>query len=472
MNPTTPGLDDVQGNILKGHGRKYSALLLFRFARRSEFAAENRRLLRDAATGVHEDLAITSAARQQLHSDAHRLNLAAEEAFRSLGLSTHGLAACGYTAKNLGITGQLDSDQFWQGASQELLGDPKPWEEAFAMEPDGVFMLAHAKKDGCTAMVTAVTALLQNEYGVGTVKVERGFRWTPLKDQGDDATYEHFGFADGFARTMMVAASASPLKQLVDPSMGFVKNNVPPFEIPLGQVMIEDEGPFRGGSFLVVNKLEQNVRAFLEAETYLEEHQPQPPATRLFRRAAALFIGRERDGTPLVRGKKRRTDIFHFGGDPGATRCPFSAHIRKMNPRQNKFKDHPHEQAERTIQKSAQFVRRGVLYGDEQQVRLDWPSPAEAPQEKVGLLFMGYMARTGAQFLKMYFNWGPESQFPQRDSGPDALLGGGGKLWAWPQHKELTDPANPLTLGQFITSKGAGFFIVPPLKWLRNPPSP
>ena len=82
------------------------------------------------------------------------------------------------------------------------------------------------------------------------------------------------------------------------------------------------------------------------------------------------------------------------------------------------------------------------------------------------MLFMGYMALVGAQFLKMLVTWGPDPDFPQGGSRADALFGGGGKPWEWPQRPKLAKP-EPIALGHFVKSKGAAFFVVPPLRWLK-----
>jgi hypothetical protein len=137
-----------------------------------------------------------------------------------------------------------------------------------------------------------------------------------------------------------------------------------------------------------------------------------------------------------------------------------------MNPRQYAFEEHPHVHSNKRDIDTAQFVRRGVLYGDPEQSRLRWDNPDEAPTEKVGMLFMGYMTQIGAQFLKMLVNWVPGRDFPQKDSGADPLLGSGG-AWDWSAHPELLD-SKPLPLSRFVTSKGAAFFVVPPLCWLKT----
>ena len=90
------------------------------------------------------------------------------------------------------------------------------------------------------------------------------------------------------------------------------------------------------GSYLVFRKLEQNVRGFqdqldeLAKALQLQGHDRQ--------RAEALVMGRFRDGTPVVlQATPGQHDPvpnnFDFADDALGLKCPFQAHIRRMNPR-------------------------------------------------------------------------------------------------------------------------------------------
>ena len=54
---------------------------------------------------------------------------------------------------------------------------------------------------------------------------------------------------------------------------------------------------------------------------------------------AAAFVGRARDGTPLVQHTDQ--NAFRYGGDPEGLRCPFGAHIRRANPRNEDYARRP-----------------------------------------------------------------------------------------------------------------------------------
>jgi deferrochelatase/peroxidase EfeB len=475
--PTSIGPIDIQGNILKGHGRRYSCLVFFRFG---PDPAKGKQLVHDAANQVG-DLGITPAELQQKQANRLRALLAKatlivpaelvaakSEPFRSLALSAAGLKALEHSKETLEVRGQPASDQFWDGTERygaEALGDREPWSEAFTPEPHGVFLVAHADKQTCLGLAQKCKNLVEGpDYGGKVSGIEEGFRWTP---HGGDTAYEPFGFADGFARTQFTVKKTSRLRHLIEGTdLGDVRNTTRPFELPIDQVMIGDAGGFLGASFLVVRKIEQNVRAFYRAEAALKEKLELLPAdVRRPKDAAALFIGRERNGAPLTyRGEGRPlAHFFHFGRDKTGSACPFHAHIRKMNPRQIFSRIGGHEMADRRNQKQAQFVRRGMVFGDEQALRPDWRhDPEGAPPGGCGLLFLGYMSAVGGQFLQMLQAWAGADDFPKIPAGADPLVVSA-ENWRWPQYEGVEVP----TPDAFVTGRGVSYFVVLTLPVLR-----
>src|SRR5205807_52845 len=96
--------------------------------------------------------------------------------------------------------------------------------------------------------------------------------------------------------------------------------------------------PLSAGSYFVFRKLEENVRGFNAAEDDLGKALFGDTAKQdLLDRAGAMVIGRFEDGTPLVLSKdglaKTPPNDFNFDGDVDGAKCPFHAHIRKVNPR-------------------------------------------------------------------------------------------------------------------------------------------
>ncbi|WP_438480674.1 Dyp-type peroxidase [Oleiharenicola lentus] len=468
---------DIQGNILKGHGREFTALVIFRFG---GDRAKNRELLVQSAN-PHWEHRITSAFEQEQQADKRRklVGLYDEKSaqfleastlpFRSLGLTAAGLEACGIKGKELANPGEMIGMEFERISAfqskdlKSFLRDPEPWEQAYQSRPHGVWLLANADETLLGHMVDACRRMLTEEYQAEVVGVENGFQWKPHKDGNQkNISYEPFGFADGFATTQIKVQEKPPFYHLVQPSSGSLKpGKARSFEIPIEQVMYAGPGPLVGSSFLVLRKLGQNVRAFLEAERALQPHLP-PELNGI--EAGAFFIGRLRNGAATLYPKLPLADRFDFNKDEAAKGCPFHAHIRKMNPRQNRRDPDVHPMAGRKQQKEAQFVRRGVVFGPLEKLRVDWPSPEAAPTDGVGLLFMGYMTSLGGQFMQMHLAWAPEKEFPVKGGGVDPLFATEqSPQWAWPQHTQCAQ-----SFSRFVTPLGGAFFLVPSLRWLRG----
>ena len=114
-------------------------------------------------------------------------------------------------------------------------------------------------------------------------------------------------------------------------------------------------------------KLEQNVRAFKEREQQFAQALGLPEADA--KRAGALVMGRFEDGTPVVlKATPDRSgpvpNNFTYEDDSHGGKCPFQAHIRKVNPRQEGV---------------PRIVRRGITYGTRDKEPQDNPSLEELP---------------------------------------------------------------------------------------------
>ena len=119
---------------------------------------------------------------------------------------------------------------------------------------------------------------------------------------------------------------------------------------PLSLVLRPDPGvtdPDAFGSYYVFRKLEQDVMGFAVAEHRLADELGLEGSDRA--RAGAMIVGRYRDGTPLVLSETdgfvpAKANDFRYEphltsvgtmapSDPLGVKCPFHAHIRKVNPR-------------------------------------------------------------------------------------------------------------------------------------------
>ena len=127
---------------------------------------------------------------------------------------------------------------------------------------------------------------------------------------------------------------------------------------PLQTALVKDPGVYDDvsyGSFFIFRKLEQFVRGFKKREVEIAEILSlEGEKSEL---AGAMIVGRFEDGTPVTMSDEARKlkppNDFNYAGDPGS-RCPFHAHIRKVNPRGSSG----------TEERSHIMARRGIPFED------------------------------------------------------------------------------------------------------------
>lgn len=466
LNPDTDAaasrlLGKVQANILKGHGRQFTRLLLFRFNRPRD--RTNRAIF--PAARRHSPKLITSA-REQYDGSPRVSGLSGSELY-AVSLTRAGLLACDYSDVTAGDFPPETGTNYFRAKFRR----EEEWESLYrddAGEIHGLWLLAHESDARLAAMERRVETLLRSAATI--VGREDGFRWAdrPAADAAATprpAVREPFGFRDGISDPTLV---------LPGPANG------PWTQARLDRVIIADAeaGPHFGGSFQVFSKLEQNVRAFRALERSLRDTGRLPKGLR---DPGALLIGRERDGTPLAEQGAGGIDDFDFDahrrGPPASdARCPFHAHIRKSNPRTH----HPVVTAmnHQVPLPDAQLVRRSVVYdqppaGRPRQLPA-YASPDYAEGDRitghVGLLFLAYMRDIGGQFVTLRNNWSFSRTFPDPDTGQvDPLLGrwANGERWSWPARRPRVDVALPAAL---VRPRGELYLYAPPIPWLESPP--
>jgi Dyp-type peroxidase family len=441
-------LQNLQANILKGHVRDRLHILLLQFAEGPEGAAEARAflaglvpLMKSAKTALEEVAAFKQHGSQGTP-------------YVGVGLTNAGYG-------RLGLTGAVPSDPVFQRGmrhpdSLTSLKDPDPtqWEAGYQQEIHAVVLVGDADSPPADARLAEVEALLTGSITV--LARETG------KTQHDAAgrAIEHFGYVDGRSLPLFLAEDLEAERDTLDGTS--VWN---PF-LPLGRLLVADPGaPNPGtdfGSYFVLRKLEQNVRAFKAAEEALATALKLDNNDR--ERAGAMLVGRFRDGTPLTLQAEAGADKpvmndFTYASDTGAHKCPFQAHIRKTNPRGSGGFETPDEE------KLHLLARRGQTYGE----RTD----GDEPEGGVGLLFMAFNSELGQQFEFMQRRWANNSGFPQHGAAPqpglDAVIGQGDrppqtwpKAWGNAETQEVPAPV------QAVTMKGGEYFFMPSLPFLRS----
>jgi Dyp-type peroxidase family len=326
-----------------------------------------------------------------------------------------------------------------------------------------------------------------------------------VRRNAQEQSIEHFGYVDGGSQPLFFKRNTPNEKAGKDgpkawdphagPSLVLVKD-------PNGDP--DKTGIPAYGSYLVFRKLEQDVDGFNRAledladALNLKNHERQ--------QAEALVMGRFRDGTPLVLqctpGKADPVpNDFTFINDPQGLKCPFHAHIRKMNPRgerdrvvqsalaatlkrlsvagQEEYDSVQSALGAEYTERCHRIARRSVLYGIHKKEGEE--DPRLTPTPEVGVLFMCYQRDIRRQFEFLQANWSNNENAPAQGTAPDALIGrmsGGQEAIAqqWPRRwNGLRKEHENFSFGSFVTLRGGEYFFAPSISFLRNitvfPPS-
>ncbi len=471
-------LQSLQGNILKGHGRHFTANIFFTLDPKR--AKEARRMLRELA-----NFHLVSAYRQLIDADAFKNAGKKEEGGRGGGAFTHlALSVDGYTAIEKADVAPTDPE-FRRGmkdaGSLRDLADPDvdTWEPEFRATIHGVVIAAHETASETAKLADRIRGLI--EKAGGTVFIQRGATLRNAAGEG----IEHFGYVDGRSQPLMLAEDIEEERKRT----GTNRWN-PAF--PLSLALVPDPGvendPTAFGSYLVFRKLEQRVRAFKTREQTIADTLGLKGAEAR-ELAGALLVGRFEDGTPVTLSDEARgakpANNFDYTGDPGL-RCPFHAHIRKTNPRGSGGTDPDLKKGE-AQERLHLMPRRGIPYEDARREVHPAELPAakdsrefarkvapKLPEKGVGLLFMAYNSDLGRQFKFTQAAWANATDFPVSPKGPhglDPVIGQGPltpneqklpKVW---DGKEMTDGVD---FGGFVHMKGGEYFFSPSLTFLLD----
>jgi Dyp-type peroxidase family len=445
-----PFLDEIQGNILKSHGRHHTANLFIIGDPGKESLVKS--WIHSLVEGPEP--IIRSGAAQI----AGNLNWKTKKKDGGFFASLH-VSAAGYRYL-FGENGadSFTDESFKNGMGQATLNDPPSelWEKGL-QQPHFMLLLADTAEDKVRALVVEMQKSIM--FFTKLASVEKGH--AVFNNMG--AGIEHFGYVDGISQPLFFEDEWDRFKAdnqiAADTDIKFD----PRAESEL--VLIQD--PFINdekalGSYFVFRKLEQNVKGFKQAEQALANQLGLVGEDS--ERAGAMLVGRFEDGSPVevseTDGLPNNAVFNNFDYTSGdASRCPFHSHIRKTNPRS----DLPPGDAA-----AKRMARRGIPFGQ----RNDDPDDGRIdnkPDGGVGLLFMSYQASIIGQFEFIQKMWANNPTFPSFDNGnPDGLdliIGQGGSnypvVWNSPAFR-------PATFGQFVHMKGGEYFFAPSIRFLKE----
>ena len=531
-------LKDIQGNIIKSHGRTYSVYLFIRFE-----LGEDRNKSTDRQKNVKNwignfaDKYAISAIEQQAQTQEYKESIANNKTppnklFINFSLSFKGYEALGLDAEKkfekvrqqkinnseanfrsshsfkLGMLGTLDSPpenqenwehEYLQGNKQDI---------------HALILLADSNPDYLWEETNKIIDSIRSNNDIVIAKYENGLsRKIQINDRLQSV--EPFGFQDGISQPLFLKSDIDEVKDTDkwDPSANLrLVLNIDPF----GNRFDEDTSDaYSFGSFLVYQKLEQDVTAFNNKVSTLArvladrgaDEQPKEETEQFVR---AAIVGRFReDGRPMAeygtlsRPEANEIELNNFNYEPDFSdrsrwRCPFHAHIRKVNPRAinshvydgENYDDSPQNQRNRRI------VRRSASYGVPEEKHTSFLSAStqenlehykalsEKLSEKLGIkldrgkegtLFLCFQSDIKPQFEKLrdYSNskdFGPD---PHGNMGADPISGQKNTAeWpgqTWPRQWGVSDnPVEDFDFSEVVTPRGGEYFFTPSLSFLKS----
>ncbi|MBC1222655.1 Dyp-type peroxidase [Nostoc sp. UCD121] len=490
-------LQDLQGNILKPHGREESVHIFLTFPNPSKELQKTIALRQLIAQLATQD--ITSAKKQLDEADAYRENNVDGGIFVHFSLSSSGYKKLGFPEeiqpKGVNLQNRqeatpqklnIDYAQVFQLGMKRrqyaLLDTPlSAWEPAYQSDIDALIIIA---ADNLTDVKNKESEITDKLRGIATIAtVERGKKiYREFNNQEKKAVVEHFGFTDG------VGDPRFTKQDLEKKEKGDTAKRL--FSAPLNLVLVPDPlgtPNVSFGSFLIFRKLEQNVQGFKKAE--LELSKKLGVSGEL---AGAMAVGRFEDGTPLVlqgNGGSKNLNDFDYSGDPVGLKCPFQAHLRKTNPRLESVGSF----AENNEQELGhRIARRAVTYGGSLS---DFSNLDKLPTGGVGLLFMCYQSDIWEQFEFIQRLWSNNPLFLKSDSpnspnknydrtGLDAVSGQSLLEQSDPVIPEVPQPPEnwlkerdqqtvkaDVKFANFVKLKGGEYFFSPSISSLKNLPN-
>jgi Dyp-type peroxidase family len=458
-------LNDLQGNILKGHGRNYTQNLFFTL--KPDKSNEGKAFIKTLAQSVK------SARQQLIDAQQYRVTKKDGGVFVSIFLSAAGYRALGISEDKI-----PDNVAFRSGmkAQKDKLSDPdiEDWDQAFQEEIHGMILIGGADE----SQVRQVHARIEKEKPASVTIVGTEYGLAMRNKNGDGI--EHFGYVDGRSQPLLLKEDIEIEKN----QKGGIDVWDPTF--PLEQVLVEcPGGALKGlsyGSYFVFRKLEQNVKGFKETEEKIAEDLKLEETNQDPELAGAMLVGRFEDGTPVVNQAtdgvvKPVLNNFDFSQDTDGGKCPFHSHIRKTNPRGDSVREFgvPLEE-----ERSHIMARRGITYGT-RNAQIDAEGKIielkDKPVGGVGLLFMAYQKSIENQFEFTQVSWANNPGFVKSDAsgnpvtGIDPVIGQGSGSSIPQQQPAIWGDASsnkPINFHGFVTMKGGEYFFAPCISFLKN----
>jgi Dyp-type peroxidase family len=421
--------DDIQGNVLAGFNTNFQVLAGLAHQEGADWAGVARWLADHAG-----DITTVKEVREQRGP----MKALAEGA----GLAWVCLAVSERVMTNTQPDVLFGDDAFRRGMvrrARSVLGDTVPakeWRIGGTLTPVDVLLIV-----GSNSRVAAEARAGQLVESAAAVGLAESYRRETAERIED---LEHFGFRDGVSQPRVVGSDDDGDMEPGNFVFGY------PRSPGAGPVVVQPDprGVTRNGSLLVIRRLAQDVerfRSFCAAEA--QRLQPRWPGLTP-EQLQALIVGRWPQGALVSPaqtadpGPVPNDNDFDFRDDSDGLRCPFGAHIRKVNPRQGPA----------DVVNVPRFLRRGIPFGPRYEVE---------PGAERGLIFVSFQTSIVETFEFITANWMNSPDRPGRVPGHDLLVGR-----ASPERLlNLNSPAGTIQLSdggqQWVMPTGGAYLFAP-----------
>lgn len=508
--------DDIQGNIIPGFNKDHQQFLFYRICS----VPRTRKFLKwitPQITSMEEVIAFRRLFR------ARRLKLGRDKidlcsTWINIGFSYRGILRL----EGKSTAGAFGERSFRQGlaARSGYLGDPTA---RSSRGHPGRWLVGGPKKEADIIVIVAADSPRMLEDRVDDIKrrARRDRLELLFEQRGDTLTgdlrgHEHFGFRDGISQPGVRGKLSTAPGDYITPR--YISNTDPrrlymakpgQFLVWPGQFLLGEERQStedhinsvpgasnfpdwaRCGSYLVVRRLRQDVKAFWRFVHGAAGGLGIDPV-----KFASMLVGRWPSGAPVMRvpgadnpalgGDEFANNHFIFDDNtrpsnlrpiPGyagdsfppamadflAQVCPHFAHIRKVNPR-----DTATEMGKAKDSISHMILRRGIPFGP-QLVGVRRPSKHRRRADR-GLMFLCYGSTIEDQFEFLQRRWSNSPVQPNL-GGEDPIIGQNGKQGRRVRAIDFPTPSGPVRLkfkDEWVTPTGGGYFFAPTISAVGN----
>jgi Dyp-type peroxidase family len=525
-------LADIQGNILQAYGRQGFPIARCVLLHVHEGRAQQAREFIDSLRRKVTTAELWPSSRTQNLFDRSKVTASKPDVAINIAFTFRGLLALGVPVNSLrGMPDEFQEGMLKRApilrdlhSSQQHIQDL--WDPVWVAELNNPHKQVHilitlnanaTPKDHPSAQA-ALEASYQwlvcscgEERGVTILSGHRG----PNPHYQDmavlaDPVKEHFGFTDGIGDPVFEGQYSDP-EIMSREVIGQGKLSADQNWVPLatGEFLLgyadeaqETAGGIlptefsRNGTFMAYRKLHQNVNAFHQyvdskASAYANIHAISLEEAKETLRAK--MVGRWSDGIPLMRAatfaewqaerakidamptekKAAYLDLiqrdFSYSADPDGSRCPFSSHLRRSNPRDMLdptvapgTAGQPATKATSVLNNRRRILRRGLPYGHS--------GPGISDQEEHGVLMLVVCASLFRQFEFVQQQWLQYGLDFQSGNDTCPIVGNHANDSKFLIEASSSSEQPPFIcdrMPQFVEVHGGAYFFVPSLTALR-----